>query len=93
MSEIKYFDKPTQVVFWDTRWWRPLGLVVSHTEMRLFAVVVVELKKSLRFMSSHPPTVGCPIREYDEWCIDDAIIGGELARFSWRRNEEEEEYS
>ena len=75
MSEIKYFEKPTQVVFWDTdggdHW---IGGIAYRNEVICGCCGgVIEISEIYEFA---PPTVGCPIREYDEWCsIDDAIIG------------------
>ena len=91
MSEIKYFDKPTQVVFWDTdggdHW---VGGIAYRDEVICGCCGgVIEISEIYEFA---PPTVGCPIREYDEWCsIDDAIIGGELPNSLQEENEEEED--
>ena len=87
-----YFRQPTQVMYFDYR---------EEDEPRLLTGIafrqeiicgccggVIKISEIYEFA---PPTVGCPIHEYDEWCsIDDAIIGGELPDSLQEENEEEE---
>ena len=89
MSEIKYFDKPTQVVFWDTdgedHW---IGGIAYRDEVICGCCGgVIKISEIYEFA---PSTVGYPICEYNEWrSIDDAITCGELPDSLQEENEEE----
>ena len=77
MDEMKYFDKPTQVVFYDVDGdnWKS-GIAYCGEIICACCGGVIEIDEIYEFA---PAEIAKPIFPYHSWCdITDDIIGGEM---------------
>ena len=77
MSEIKYFDVPTQVVFYDADGdtWKS-GIAYGGIIICACCGGVIEIDEIYEFA---PAEIAQPIFPYHNWCdITEDIIGGEM---------------
>ena len=77
MDEMKYFDKPTQIVFYDVDGdnWKS-GIAYCSEIICACCGGVIEIDEIYEFA---PAEITQPIFPYHSWCdITDDIIGGEM---------------
>ena len=77
MNENKYFDKPTQVVYYDVDGdcWKS-GIAYRDEIICACCGGIIEISEIYEFA---PAEIAQPIFEYNEWCdITEDIIGGEM---------------
>ena len=77
MNEMKYFDKPTQVVYYDVDGdcWKS-GIAYRDEIICACCGGIIEISEIYEFASAE---IAQPIFPYHNWCdITDDIIGGEM---------------
>ena len=77
MNKNKYFDKPTQVVYYDvdSDCWKS-GIAYRDEIICACCGGIIEISEIYEFA---PAEIAQPIFEYDAWCdITEDIIGGEM---------------
>ena len=77
MNENKYFDKPTQVVYYDVdeNCWKS-GIAYKDEIICACCGGIIEISEVYEFA---PAEIAQPIFKYDAWCdITEDIIGGEM---------------